>query len=121
MAIAINSKDEFQTEVLNENNKVVLVDFWAVWCMPCQILHPVLDALEKEMGDTIKLAKVNVDEQREIAVEYGIMSIPTVIIFKNGKPVKQIIGAHQLDDYKAAIKEALTQETTKASKDSETE
>ena len=117
MAITISSKDEFQSVVLEEKDKVVLVDFWAVWCMPCQILHPVLDALEKEMGDVIKLAKVNVDEQREIAMEYGIMSIPTVIVFKDGKAVKQIIGAHQLDDYKAAVKEALGETTETATEE----
>ncbi len=105
MATTINSVDEFKTQVLEEKDKIVLVDFWAVWCMPCQVLHPVLDTLEKEMGDTIKIVKVNVDEQREIAMEYGIMSIPTVIMFKDGKPAKQIIGAHPLEDYKQAIAE----------------
>ncbi len=105
MAYSITSVDDFKKEVLEEKGKIVLVDFWAVWCMPCQMLHPILEALETELEEKIKIVKVNVDEQRELAAEYGIMSIPTVMIFKDGKVAKQIVGVRSKDEYEAAINE----------------
>ena len=110
MAVNIQSVDEFKQEVLDEKDKVVLVDFWAVWCMPCQMLHPIIEALSEEFGDDLKVVKVNVDEQRELAAEYGIMSIPTVILFKDGKPFKQFIGVRHKDEYAEAIKAAMGSE-----------
>ena len=107
MAINIESYEDFKREVLDEKDKVVLVDFWAVWCMPCQMLHPILEAVSEELGDKLKIVKVNVDEQREIASEYGIMSIPTVIIFKDGKAIKQLVGVRPKEEYVEIIKSAL--------------
>ena len=87
----INGVDEFEKEVLNHKG-LVIVDFWAEWCGPCKMLEPIYDKLEKEMTD-VKFCKVNVDENPEIAGDFGIMSIPTMIIFKDGQPVDQAIGA----------------------------
>ncbi len=81
----------FEAEVL-KSDKPVLVDFWAVWCGPCQMMGPIIEELAKEVGDKYKVGKLNVDENRETASKYGIMSIPTLIIFKDGKAVKQFVG-----------------------------
>jgi len=101
--VHVETKVDFEKEVLNEKDKVVLVDFWAVWCAPCHMLAPVLKALEEEYGDKIKIVKVNVDMARELAEEYQIMSIPTVIMFKDGAQVKQFIGVQPVEVYKQAI------------------
>lgn len=85
------NKDNFQQEVLN-SEKTVVVDFWANWCGPCKALAPILDEVEKEMGDKVVFAKLNVDEDIDTARSYGVMTIPTLIIFKNGKNVASLIG-----------------------------
>lgn len=91
MAIEFNDAS-FEKEVL-QSEKPVLVDFWAPWCGPCQMMGPVIDEVSKEIGDVAKVGKLNVDENQESAQKYGVMSIPTIIIFKGGKNVKQIVGA----------------------------
>ncbi len=78
-------------EVINSNENVV-VDFWAEWCGPCKILAPIIDELAKEYTGKVVFAKLNVDEARNIAIDYGISAIPTLIFFKNGKPVDALIG-----------------------------
>ena len=80
----------FEKEVL-EAKETVLVDFWASWCMPCRMLSPVIEEIEKEHPE-IKVGKVNVDDEPELAVRYGVSGIPTVLIFKNGQPVKKSVG-----------------------------
>ncbi len=94
--------DTFQKEVL-DSDKVVLVDFWAGWCMPCQMLGPVINDISEEIGDKAKVCKVNVDEAREISSKYGIMSIPAVFIFKKGEVVDQLIGLRPKEDYLSAL------------------
>ena len=82
----------FEEEVLKENEKPVLVDFWAPWCGPCQMMGPILDEVFTETESFAKVGKVNVDENPETAGKYEVMSIPTLIIFKDGKPIKTITG-----------------------------
>ncbi len=83
---------DFDQEVL-EADTVVLVDFWAEWCGPCKMVAPVLDDLSQEYDGKIKFTKVDVDENPETAMKYGIRSIPTLLVFKDGSPVDQVVGA----------------------------
>ena len=89
-AININ-KNNFQNEVLN-SEKPVLLDFWAPWCGPCRMVSPIVDEIAAERGD-IKVGKVNVDEQPELAGQFGVMSIPTLVVIKGGRVVNQMVGA----------------------------
>jgi thioredoxin 1 len=86
------SKQNFQEEVLKAN-EVVLVDFWAPWCGPCRMVGPILEAIAVEQKGKVKIAKVNVDENPELSVEFNVMSIPKMIIFKGGRAVEEFIGA----------------------------
>ena len=92
----------FEVQVL-QSEKAVLVDFWAEWCGPCHAVAPVLDKIVEERPDELKLVKVNIDEEQELAQRYGVMSIPTVILFKDGEPSAAVIGAQP----KSAIERAL--------------
>lgn len=92
----------FEQEVL-KSDKPVLVDFWAVWCGPCQMMRPIIEELAKEVGDKYKVGKLNVDENRETAAKYAVMSIPTLIIFKDGKAVKQLVGVQAKDNLKEEL------------------
>lgn len=85
----------FDLKSFEENlnsGKLMMVDFWAVWCGPCRMLGPVIDDLDKQYGDKVVIGKVNVDEQQELAIRYGVMSIPTVIFFKNGQEIDRKVG-----------------------------
>ncbi|MBQ2917107.1 MAG: thioredoxin [Clostridia bacterium] len=85
------TNQNFDKEVI-ESNKTVLVDFWATWCGPCQMLSPILSEIAEQYGDKIKVGKVNVDEYRELAVKYQISSIPALLLFKEGKIVDTFVG-----------------------------
>ncbi|OGH12081.1 MAG: thioredoxin [Candidatus Levybacteria bacterium RIFCSPHIGHO2_01_FULL_36_15] len=97
----------FEHEVLKSDSPV-LVDFWASWCMPCKMVGPIVDELAKEYKGKMKFAKVNVDENSGAPSSFGIMSIPTLIIFKDGKPVKTMIGVQPKDVFKKNIDEVLS-------------
>ena len=84
--------NNFQAEVL-EHDKPVLVDFWAPWCGPCRVIAPSLEEIADEQADSLRIVKLNVDENQQTAAQYGVMSIPTLIVFKNGEAAKTIVGA----------------------------
>lgn len=94
----------FEQEVLHSDTPV-LVDFWAEWCQPCRLIGPMIEELADEFQGKIKIAKMNVDENLQTPSMFGIMSIPTIILFKDGKPGKTIVGAQGKDVYRQAIQE----------------
>lgn len=96
----------FRKEVL-ECSQLTLVDFWAVWCGPCKMIAPHIDELAKEYAGKVKIGKIDVDTNPKVATEYGVMSIPTIIFFKNGKVFNQIVGAASKLDIKRKIEENL--------------
>ena len=91
MANAVTT-ETFEQEVL-KSERPVIVDFWAEWCGPCHAVSPVLDRIAEERADELSLVKVNVDEEQELMIRYGIQSIPTIILFKGGAPAAAVIGA----------------------------
>jgi len=99
----IVNQDNFQKEVLEFKGKV-LVDFWASWCGPCQMLGPIIDEIGSEYKDKIKVVKIDVDENQNLALKYNISSIPAVLIFNEVKVIETIIGYHQKQDYLNALK-----------------
>ena len=101
MAVVTITKENFEQEVL-QSAKPVLLEFWASWCGPCRMLSPVVDEVAEERTD-VKVGKVNVDEQPELAGQFGVMSIPTLLVFEQGKLVRQAVGARP----KASVLELL--------------
>ena len=103
MAEIIVTKDNFESEVL-KSDIPVLVDFWATWCGPCRMLAPIIEEIATEYAGKVKVGKVDVDEQGELAMKFGIASIPTLILFKDGKPVAQSLGYKPKAQIEAMLK-----------------
>lgn len=106
MATVKFTDETFEKEVLHSDTPV-LVDFWAEWCQPCHMVDPVVQELSEEYSGKVKFGKMNVDENLQVPGNFGIMSIPTLIIFKGGKPEKTFVGVQGKDTLKQALNEAL--------------
>ena len=96
------TKDNFESEVV-QSNVPVLIDFWAAWCGPCKTIGPRVDELAAEVGDKAKICKVNVDEEMALAQKFGIMSIPTLVIFKDGKEANRVVGVRSKDELRGLL------------------
>ena len=107
MADVTFTDQNFQKEVLDSKTPVV-VDFWAPWCQPCKMVSPTIEELAHEYEGKMVVGKMNTDENSQYPGQFNIMSIPTVMIFKNGQPVKALIGAQGKEAYKKAFEEALS-------------
>lgn len=101
----ISNQSEFETEVIRADGPV-LVDFWASWCGPCKMLAPILDQLDAQYGDQVTIAKVDVDECRKLAMEYQVMSVPTLLLVKNGSVIDQTVGVQPLTSLVKMIQSA---------------
>ena len=103
MALNLN-KDNFEKSIANG---VALVDFWAEWCGPCKVQLPIIEEFSSEMEGKATIGKVNVDEELELAQSFGIQSIPTLILFKDGKPVKKLVGLHSKESLYEEVNQVL--------------
>ena len=97
MSSALDITEQTWDAEVIESDKPVVVDFWAPWCGPCRMVGPEIDKLAGRVGDSVKFVKLNIDEARDIAVKYGVMSIPTIAKFEGGKMVAQVVGARGAD------------------------
>lgn len=104
--VTIN-KSNFEKEILN-SDKPVLLDFWANWCGPCKMLSPVLSEIAEEYLDTVKVAKVNVDEETELAMNFRVSSIPMLVLFKDGKVISTSVGYRPKNEIVNELKKSLT-------------
>jgi thioredoxin len=100
--ISALTHENFDTEVLKSSTPV-LVDFWAEWCGPCKMIAPILDELAEEYDGRVRIGKVNIDEQQQLAAQYGVRAIPTLLLFHNGEVADQIVGLRSKRDLKASF------------------
>ena len=111
--VAVATTENWEAEV-DKADELVMVDFWAVWCGPCQVVAPIVEELAKEYAGKIKVMKLNTDEASEVAGKFQIMSIPTILFFKNGQPVEKIVGARPKPQFKQVIDSLLAQHSALA-------
>lgn len=104
MAEVVITNENFEDEVV-KSDIPVLVDFWASWCGPCKMLAPIIEELAKEYEGKVKVGKVNVDDEAELSLRFNILSIPTVILFKEGKEVNRLVGFSMKEDFEEMINE----------------
>ncbi len=103
MSVLKFDEGNFEEEVLKEKGKV-LVDFYADWCGPCRMMSPIIDEIAEEMGESVKVGKINVDNNQELAIKYDVMSIPTIMVFENGNPIKTFIGVTDKNEVLEVLK-----------------
>ena len=101
--VNIFNEENFENEVIN-SEKTTIVDFYADWCGPCKMMSPVIDKIAEENAENIKVGKVNVDENQDLAMKYNVMSIPTILVFKNGNIAKTFVGVTPKQEIEEAIK-----------------
>ncbi len=97
MSVLKINNENYEEEVL-KSNKPVIIDFYADWCGPCRMMSPIIDEIAEEKAESIKVGKVNVDENQELAMKYGVMSIPTIVIIKNGEVSKTFVGVRNKNE-----------------------
>lgn len=98
--------DNFKKEVM-DTSKPVLLDFWAGWCAPCKMLEPSIEKLSEDFADTAVIGKINIDEQKELAEHFGVMSIPSVFVLKDGKVIENVVGVRPKEYYKGILDKAV--------------
>ena len=103
MSVLKINEQNFENEVL-KSEEMVLIDFYADWCGPCKMLSPIIDEIAEEMEGKVKVGKVNVDDNQQLAIKYNVMSIPTIIIYKNGMPVKSFVGLRDKNEILDSLK-----------------
>lgn len=103
MSVLKITSENYGKEVL-ESNKPVLIDFYADWCGPCRMMSPIIDEIADEMGEGIKVGKINVDDNQDLAMKYNVMSIPTILVIKEGNVTKTFVGVTDKNEIKEALK-----------------
>lgn len=103
MSVLKITSNNFEEEVI-KSDKPVLVDFWASWCMPCKMMSKTVEEIANDMGEKVKVCKINIDEEQELAVRYGVMSIPTFLVFKNGKVSDMTVGVQEKENITKLLK-----------------